>query len=99
MGIVEEQDGSFLIDGTADLDVVCEKLGFGVSEEDMDDFLTISGYLCQQAGEIPDKGDIIIVGDLRFVVCEADARRLLSVRASRKAALQQDGAREEAVSG
>ena len=81
--IVEEEDGTFLIEGTADLDVVCEKLGFEVSEEVLEDFLTISGYLCQQAGEIPEEGDIILVGDLRFDVCDADERRLLSVRASR----------------
>ena len=49
----------------------------------LEDFLTISGYLCQQAGEIPEEGDIILVGDLRFDVCDADERRLLSVRASR----------------
>ena len=97
--IVEEEDGSFLIDGTADLDVVCERLGFEVSEEDAEDFLTISGYLCQQAGEIPEKGDIILVGELRFDVCDADERRLLSVRASRKgAAVLQQGAMEEAGS-
>jgi len=81
--IVEEKDGSFLIEGTADLDVVCEKLGFEVSEEVLADFATISGYLCQQAGEIPEQGDIILVGDLRFDVRDADERRLLSVRASR----------------
>jgi len=98
--IVEDEDGSFLIDGTADLNVVCEKLGFEVSEEDMEDFLTISGYLCQQAGEIPGKGDIILVGELRFDVVDADERRLLSVRASRKgAAVKQQAVREEAGSG
>ena len=99
--IVEAEDGSFLIDGTADLDAVCEKLGFEVSEEDMEDFLTISGYLCQQAGEIPEKGDIILVGELKFDIVDADERRLLSVRATRKPApvQQEEGVREEADSG
>ena len=96
--IVEAEDGSFLIDGTADLEVVCEKLGFEVSEEDREDFLTISGYLCQQAGEIPETGDIILVGELKFEIVDADERRLLSVRATRKTApvQQEEGAREEA---
>ena len=99
--IVEAEDGSFLIDGTADLEVVCEKLGFEVSEEDREDFLTISGYLCQQAGEIPETGDIILVGELKFEIVDADERRLLSVRATRKTApvQQEEGAREEAGSG
>mmetsp|Transcript_30749 Transcript_30749/g.78476 ORF Transcript_30749/g.78476 Transcript_30749/m.78476 type:complete len:569 (+) Transcript_30749:55-1761(+) len=99
--IVEAEDGSFLIDGTADLEVVCEKLGFEVSEEDREDFLTISGYLCQQAGEIPETGDIILVGELKFEIVDADERRLLSVRATRKTAPVQleEGAREEAGSG
>jgi len=81
--IVDEKNGSFLIDATADLDMVCKKLDFEVSEEVLENFLTISGYLCQQAGRIPEKGDRILVGDLRFDVCDADERRLLSVRASR----------------
>jgi putative hemolysin len=98
--IVEAEDGSFLIDGTADLEVVCEKLGFEVSEQDREDFLTISGYLCQQAGEIPETGDIILVGELKFEIVDADERRLLSVRATRKTApvQQEEGAGEEADS-
>tara|TARA_B110001452_G_scaffold8489_1_gene7438 strand:- start:750 stop:2486 length:1737 start_codon:yes stop_codon:yes gene_type:complete len=79
--IVQQEDGSFLIEGTADLDLVCDKLNFTLPEETLAEFATISGYLCQQAGEIPEIDDTILVGGLRFDVREADERRLLSVRA------------------
>ena len=68
-----------------DLDLVCDKLNITLPEETLAEFATISGYLGQQAGEIPENGDIILVGALRFDVREADERRLLSVRACRRA--------------
>ena len=49
----------------------------------LDEFATLSGFLCHQAGEIPDQGDVVLVADtIRFDVLEADDRRLLSLRAS-----------------
>jgi len=100
--IVEEEDGSFVIEGTAELEKVCEKLNITLDEEVLDEFLTISGYLCQQAGEIPENGDVILAESYRFDVEAADERRLLSVRARlipRTAGFGEEGGEAESPSG
>lgn len=78
--IVQVEDGSFLIDGMADLQVACERLQLQVAEETLAEFSTLSGFLCHVAGEIPDESDVLLVSGLRFEVQEADERRLLLVQ-------------------
>jgi len=94
--IVENSDGSFTIDGMADLEVVCSRLGLeeDVEEDLLSEFATLSGLLCHKAGEIANVGDVLPVGDVTFKVLEADERRLLSVRASNSTAPASIGAAE-----
>mmetsp|Transcript_3721 Transcript_3721/g.7924 ORF Transcript_3721/g.7924 Transcript_3721/m.7924 type:complete len:269 (-) Transcript_3721:387-1193(-) len=80
--IVQMEDGSFKIDGMADLQPTCERLQLDIPEDTLNEFSTLSGYLCHVAGEIPNQDDIVLVSGLRFDVLEADERRLLLVRAS-----------------
>jgi len=80
--IVQAEDGSFLIDGMADLQAVCERLQLQVAEDTLAEFSTLSGFLCHVAGEIPDEADVLLVSGLRFEVREADERRLLLVHAN-----------------
>jgi CBS domain containing-hemolysin-like protein len=75
-------DGTYLLDGTADLDAVCEALELELGADALAEFSTISGYLCSQAGEIPEAGDAVYTEGLRFDVLEADDRRILSLRAA-----------------
>ena len=81
--IVQAMDGSYTIDGMADLDIVCERLGLtdDVDPEILAEFATLSGFLCHVAGEIPAEGDVLLAAGMRFDVVEADERRLLSVKA------------------
>ena len=76
-----EQDGSYLIDGPAELEAVCKVLGVSLSEEALSEFATLSGFLCHQAGEIPTDGDVLWVDHVRFTIVEADERRILEVEA------------------
>ena len=84
--IVLKADGTFVIDGMADLEVVCDRLGLtgsdSVDQEVLEEFATLSGFLCHEAGEIPKEGDVVPVAHMRFEVVEADDRRLLSLLAS-----------------
>ena len=76
-------DGRFELRGIADIDDVCLALGLSVNEGDENrrDIGTISGFLCDQAGEIPLQGDVIIAEGFAFTVTEADERRILLVHA------------------
>ena len=82
--IVQALDGTYTIDGMADLSIVCERLEL---EEHIDmelraEYSTLSGFLCHQAGAIPDVRDSVLVAHIRFDVLEADERRVLSLKAS-----------------
>ncbi|EOD12141.1 hypothetical protein EMIHUDRAFT_464911 [Emiliania huxleyi CCMP1516] len=79
--IVRREDGSYLIDGPAELEAVCKVLGVSLSEEALSEFATLSGFLCHQAGEIPTDGDVLWVDHVRFTIVEADERRILEVEA------------------
>ena len=82
--IVLNDDGSYVIDGMADLSLVCTTLNLekDVDDDVLEDFATLSGFLCHHAGEIPNTGDTLLVAHIRFDVLEADDRRLLSLRAA-----------------
>eukprot|EP00180_Rhodochaete_pulchella_P003160 Plantae.Rhodophyta-Rhodochaete_pulchella.ctg5201.p1 GENE.Plantae.Rhodophyta-Rhodochaete_pulchella.ctg5201~~Plantae.Rhodophyta-Rhodochaete_pulchella.ctg5201.p1 ORF type:complete len:426 (+),score=81.11 Plantae.Rhodophyta-Rhodochaete_pulchella.ctg5201:71-1279(+) len=77
-----QNDGTFLIQGLAELDRVSESTGLKVDDEDLSDYGTISGLLCDRMGGIPSQGDEIMVGGLHFEVLEADEKRIRRLRAS-----------------
>ena len=56
-------DGSFELKGVADLEDVTTALGIQIKkdEDSARDFGTVSGFLCDQAGEIPMVGDVLVV--------------------------------------
>eukprot|EP00325_Prymnesiales_sp_UTEX-LB-985_P026153 CAMPEP_0174732066 /NCGR_PEP_ID=MMETSP1094-20130205/58719_1 /TAXON_ID=156173 /ORGANISM="Chrysochromulina brevifilum, Strain UTEX LB 985" /LENGTH=209 /DNA_ID=CAMNT_0015934529 /DNA_START=47 /DNA_END=678 /DNA_ORIENTATION=+ len=82
--IVQGEDGSYIIDGMADLNMVTSRLGLEehVADDILAEFATLSGFLCHRAGEIPDQGDVLVVAGVRFDVLESDERRLVSLRAT-----------------
>ena len=82
-GIREVGKENFEIDGQADLDLVAEVLGIKLDEEDLKEYGTISGYLCDEMDGIPDVGEEIVVGGVRFRVTQADDRRILMVNATK----------------
>lgn len=47
------------------------------------EFGTISGFLCDQAGEIPEVGDVLLVDHFAFTVTDADERRIVLLHAKR----------------
>lgn len=46
---------------------------------------TIGGYLCLEAGHVPEKGEIFECGGWRFIVDEADAKQIRRDRGTRHA--------------
>ena len=76
--------GVFSMKGIAELDDVFEALGIDkeAEEEAMGEYSTIGGFLCSQAGEIPDAGDEIIFSSYKFIVENVDDRRILSLSAT-----------------
>ena len=81
--IVPDGDGSWSIDGMADLEETCEAIGMSLAEDELREFGTLSGFLCHQAGEIPEAEDVVLVSKFRFTVLECDERKITRVRAKR----------------
>mmetsp|Transcript_16841 Transcript_16841/g.38364 ORF Transcript_16841/g.38364 Transcript_16841/m.38364 type:complete len:648 (-) Transcript_16841:93-2036(-) len=59
--IYKESDGSFTIEGSADLEETIKALQIEVGEKDLIEFATLSGYLCHKAGCIPAIGTEILL--------------------------------------
>lgn len=74
-------DGQLMIDGQAELEKVCEVLQMTLTEDELHDFGTISGFLCAKMGGIPNIDEVLQIGGVRFTVVDADDRRIKSVRA------------------
>lgn len=74
-------DGQVMIDGQAELEKVCEVLQMSLTEDELHDFGTISGFLCAKMGGIPNINEVLIIGRVKFTVVDADDRRIKSVRA------------------
>ena len=53
-----------------------EELGVDLSSDEVD---TIGGYLCLEAGHVPEKGEIFECDGWRFTVDEADAKQIRRV--------------------
>lgn len=62
-----------LVSGRATLEDLAEVLGIGLISEQVD---TVSGYLCELAGRVPDQGELFELDGRSFLVKEADARQV-----------------------
>ncbi|GMH72405.1 hypothetical protein TrRE_jg8592, partial [Triparma retinervis] len=78
-GMVRKEDGRYNVRGDAELEIVVQELGVEVGEDIMREYGTISGFLVYSAGEIPVKGDVIMIDKWQFNVVGADERRILEV--------------------
>jgi CBS domain containing-hemolysin-like protein len=75
--IVQEKEGVFLVSGRADIDELKEILHLDVNGSG---FETVSGYVLDAAGRIPQTGDVIEHEGVRIEVVDADGQRINKVR-------------------
>lgn len=84
--IVREEDGGLLIRGSVPLEKVCELFGVELpADPSIAGATTIAGLLNSVAGHVPKAGEAIDYGGLRFEVVEANQRKVLRLRARRRA--------------
>jgi CBS domain containing-hemolysin-like protein len=75
--IVKAEDGSYLVDGSAEIRKV--ELLFD-KEIEADDFTTVAGLIINELGYVPGVGEKLQYKGLEFEVAEADSRRISRVR-------------------
>jgi len=79
--IVQRDDGSFLVSGTAPIDELSAALGRSFPENR--DYHTAAGFLLDRFGRIPSVGDHFIDLGWRFEVVDLDGRRIDKLLVSR----------------
>jgi len=73
--LVNQQDGTWLADGTLNIDDAAKALSLpGLGEEG--DFHTLAGLILHLAGELPRAGDIFEYQSYRFKVKKMDGNRI-----------------------
>jgi len=78
--VIQSEDGSHLIDGSAEIRKV--ELLYD-RELEADDFTTVAGLIISQLGHVPVAGEKLDFRGLRFEVVDADSKRVNRVRLSR----------------
>jgi CBS domain containing-hemolysin-like protein len=82
---VEEAPGHFVVSGSLDLDRLQELAGVSLDSRES---TTVAGFLAERMGRIPQKGERVDAGQLRFEVLDANEMRILRVRATVQGAEQ-----------
>jgi putative hemolysin len=72
--IVEREDGSLLVAGTAAADLLAERLGLDLDEDR--DFATVAGLALDVLKHLPEEGEYFSLQGWRFEVVDLDGRRI-----------------------
>ena len=81
--VVEQADGSWLVDALTPIEDFNEQFGTTFSDEEYD---TVGGLVTAAIGHLPDPGETASLGDYSFDVTRADDRRVLQFRVRKAAA-------------
>jgi putative hemolysin len=82
--VVEREDGSYLLDGQLQIDVLKDILKFdALPEEEHAGFQTLGGFMMNQMGEIPTAGQFFEWDGFKFEVVDMDGRRVDKVLVQR----------------
>lgn len=73
----KQEDGSYLIACTANLDDLFDR--FSIRATDIDS-ASISGWVLDQLGRLPEEGDRFVYENLDVTVTRLDHRRILEIR-------------------
>lgn len=75
--IVEEPNGSVLVDGRLNIEDFEEHFGVEVEREKFD---TVGGYVVEQLGRVPAAGERVSIGDLEMLVVVGDQRAIRQLK-------------------
>lgn len=78
--IIEETDGTVVVDGRLSIEELEEHLGIQVEREKFD---TVGGLVFHLTGRIPVSGEVVTAQDIRITVLAADERRVTRLRVER----------------
>ena len=71
--ILQRDESTYAIKALTELEEFNERFDAGWSDDDFD---TVGGFITNQFGHLPERGEMIAVGDFEFTVIRSDNRRL-----------------------
>ncbi|GHU66081.1 hypothetical protein FACS189447_06220 [Spirochaetia bacterium] len=74
--ILKQEDGSWLADGSANIDDVAGTLSFSIPGGDHAEYHTLAGFILDLAGEIPHTGAYFDHNGYRFKIVDMDGNRI-----------------------
>ncbi len=72
--ILKREDGSWLVDGRADLDDLNKELGLNIDDDG--GFHTAAGLVLQRLGHLPKEGETLSYGGYKIEIVDMDERRI-----------------------
>ena len=81
--LVERKDGSFLVAGAAKADLLTDKFGIRLDEDERD-FSTVAGFALSVLKRLPVEGERFEIDGWRFEVVDMDGRKIDKLIARRK---------------
>ena len=94
---VEREDGSWLVSGSANADVLADRIGVNIPEDR--DFSTVAGFALSVLKKIPETGELFKFDGYRFEVVDMDGRKIDKLLVSRpKRRKSEEEAKSEAPS-
>jgi putative hemolysin len=82
--IVKQADGSFLVDGSVNIDEIAEMLSLSSLVDEHQEYHTLAGFILRLAGEIPRTGAVFDYKGFIFKVADMDGNRIDKVEISNK---------------
>jgi putative hemolysin len=77
--ILEQEDGSYLADGSANIDDIAEILPIADFPGSPQEYHTLAGFILELAGEIPQAGAVFERNGCRFTVIDMEGNRINKV--------------------
>ncbi|MDK9719595.1 MAG: hemolysin family protein [Rhodospirillales bacterium] len=81
--LIQREDGSWLADGDAAVDIVAERTGCRVVIQDKGDYVTLAGFILSKSRSLPSTGERFDWEGWRFEIVDMDKRRIDKVLLSR----------------
>ncbi len=92
--IREVKQGQYLVDGDVSLEDLNEEIKAGLPD---DEFETVAGFIYDQVGSLPNEGQAITIGKLKFVVEKLLGQRIDTVRVILQEKPRQEGKNADAT--
>ncbi|MDR0410643.1 MAG: hemolysin family protein [Treponema sp.] len=74
--VVKQEDGVYLVDGSANIDEIAELLSVSSLVNEHQEYHTLAGFIFRIAGEIPCTGQSFVYKNLHFKILSMDGNRI-----------------------